>query len=70
MLLPGQHVPSLEVAAHPEKTDIIVEDFDVFRYYLHRLREHQINRLGLAHLYNYDRGVIAAAVDDPVARYA
>lgn len=81
MLLPGQDVPSLDVAAHPEKTDIIVEDFDVFRYYLHRLRDHQIqwsadtvdtliNRLGLAHLYNYDRRVIADALDDPVARYA
>ncbi|MEU6831241.1 nuclease-related domain-containing protein [Nocardia beijingensis] len=66
MLLPGQDVPALDTYAHPEKTDIIIEDFDVFRYYLHRLNEHKvqwtadqvdtlIQRLGL------DTSTVAAA---------
>lgn len=77
MLLPGQHVPSLEVDSHPEKTDIIVEDFDVFRYYLHRLDNQRVQwdadrvhtllaRLGVSHLYDGDREQIAVALGEPV----
>ncbi|MEV6386818.1 nuclease-related domain-containing protein [Nocardia xishanensis] len=76
MLLPGQDVPALDTHAHPEKTDIIIEDFDVFRYYLHRLNEHKvqwtadqvdtlIQRLGLADLYGGSRDVIATALGEP-----
>ncbi|KAF0847087.1 nuclease-like protein [Nocardia caishijiensis] len=76
MLLPGQDVPSLEVHSHPEKTDIIVEDFDVFRYYLHRLDEQKVqweadrvhtllSRLGVTHLYDGHRDAIAAALGEP-----
>ncbi|MBF6215865.1 NERD domain-containing protein [Nocardia puris] len=75
MLLPGQHVPSLDVHAHPEKTDIVVEDFDVFRYYLHRLENQKVQwsadqvhamltRLGVAHLYGGRRDVIATALGE------
>ncbi|MEU4596776.1 nuclease-related domain-containing protein [Nocardia sp. NPDC023988] len=77
MLLPGQDVPSLQVDAHPEKTDIIVEDFDVFRYYLHRLDDQKVQwdadrvhtlltRLGVAHRYGGRREAIAAALGEPV----
>ncbi|WP_169811626.1 nuclease-related domain-containing protein [Nocardia shimofusensis] len=76
MLLPGQHVPSLEAHAHPEKTDIIIEDFDVFRYYLHRLENQKVQwnaeqvhtlltRLGVAHLYGGRQDLIAAALGEP-----
>ncbi|MGV9823392.1 nuclease-related domain-containing protein [Nocardia xishanensis] len=79
MLLPGQDIPALDTQAHPEKTDIIVEDFDVFRYYLHRLENHKvvwtadrvdalITRLGLSHLYGNRRDVIAAALGEPGSR--
>lgn len=75
MLLPGQQIPSLDVHAHPEKTDIVVEDFDVFRYYLHRLDSQKVQwsaervhtlltRLGVAHLYDGRRDVIATALGE------
>lgn len=77
MLLPDQDVPSLEAHA-PEKTDIIVEDFDVFRYYLHRLATHKvqwtaeqvdtlIGHLGLSYLYDGRRDVIASALGETIA---
>ncbi|MGW5452830.1 hypothetical protein, partial [Nocardia sp. NPDC003979] len=61
----------------PEKTDIIVEDFDVFRYYLHRLDDQKVQwdadrihtlltRLGIAHRYDDRRETIAAALGEPV----
>jgi hypothetical protein len=34
MLLNGQNVPSLRAPSVPQMIDIVVEDFDVFRYYL------------------------------------
>lgn len=74
MLHAGQDVPSLEAQAHPPMTDIIVEDFDVFRYYLHTLGTQKarwdaeqvdtlITGLGLAHLYDGRRDIIAAALE-------
>lgn len=76
MLLPGQDVPSLQVDSHPEKIDILVEDFDVFRYYLHRLDVQKVQwdsgrvhtllaRLGVAHLYDGRRETIADALGEP-----
>ncbi|WP_175648131.1 nuclease-related domain-containing protein [Nocardia donostiensis] len=75
MLLPGQNVPSLDTPAHPEKTDITVEDFDVFRYYLHRLGAQKvqwtadcvdamIGRLGPSHLYGGRRDLLASALGE------
>ncbi|WP_196812112.1 nuclease-related domain-containing protein [Nocardia sp. CNY236] len=75
MLLPGQDVPFLDADAHPDMTDIIIEDFDVFRYYLHRLGTYRaqwtadevdslLTRLGVEHLYA-DRTVIAEALEEP-----
>lgn len=76
MLLPDQDVPALQVDSHPEKIDILVEDFDVFRYYLHRLEKHKVQwdaervhtlltRLGVAHLYDGRQDLIAAALGEP-----
>lgn len=73
MLLPDQDVPALQVDSHPEKIDIVVEDFDVFRYYLHRLEKQKVQwdaervhtlltRLGVAHLYDGRRETIDAAL--------
>jgi len=77
MLLPGQNVPALDARAHPEKTDIIIEDFDVFRYYLHRLEKQKaqwnaeqvhtlLTRLGVAHLYGDREDLIATALGEPM----
>nr|WP_246461918.1 nuclease-related domain-containing protein [Nocardia transvalensis] len=81
MLRPDQDVPSLDAQVRPEKIDIVVEDFDVFRYYLHRLADHSvqwtaaqvdtlITRLGLAHLYGGRRDIIATALEEPAHDYA
>ncbi|MEU0504693.1 nuclease-related domain-containing protein [Nocardia sp. NPDC005998] len=62
MLLPGQDMPALHAANPPNLTDIVVEDFDVFRYYLHLdannpalwaadLVDEVITSLGLSGLY-------------------
>jgi Nuclease-related domain len=77
MLLPGQQVPSLHVSARPEKIDIVVEDFDVFRYYLHRLSTQRVTwtaaevdtlltGLGVAHLYHGRRDLLTAALGEPI----
>ncbi|GAB2558207.1 hypothetical protein [Nocardia heshunensis] len=74
MLRPHQDVPSLRAPHTPNMIDIIVEDFDVFRYYLHRSAADPvvwtgeqvadvIDRLGLSHLYA-SRTILAVALGE------
>jgi hypothetical protein len=62
LLLPDQDVPRLDAPQCPPMTDIIVEDFDVFRYYLDRVSDQPVEwtsdritplltALGLGHLH-------------------
>lgn len=78
MLLPGQDVPALQAVNTPNLTDIVVEDFDVFRYYLHLdandptlwtadLVDDVIARLGLSGLYGDDRDQLAVALGEITA---
>jgi hypothetical protein len=72
MLLPGQNVPSLRATSIPPMTDIIIEDFDVFRYYLHKPAASEpvvwtservgdiIDALGLPDLYSSRRQLATA----------
>ncbi|WP_198037074.1 nuclease-related domain-containing protein [Nocardia sp. BMG51109] len=75
MLLPDQDVPSLDAPQRPPKTDIIIEDFDVFRYYFHRISHEEpawtstriarvVDSLGLAHLYGGHPDALAAALGE------
>lgn len=78
MLLPDQHVPSLRAPQTPNSIDIIVEDFDVFRYHLHTVPADEptvwtgdriadiIDSLGLRHLYTERRNLIAALEKTPL----
>ncbi|MBO0852468.1 MAG: hypothetical protein J2P18_01710 [Nocardia sp.] len=81
MLLPNQKVPALHAPAPPAHLDVIVEDFDVFRFYLHRTGEQAeqwdadsvhtlITALDMAHLYGHRPQVIASALADPAQRTA
>ncbi len=74
MLLPGQDVPSLDYGDLPRDTTIVVEDFDVFRYYLDTFSDdpvqwssdqvaEAIDNLGLEHLYD-SRYQLAAALGE------
>ncbi|MCX4092323.1 nuclease-related domain-containing protein [Nocardia sp. alder85J] len=75
LLLPGQDVPGLDAPQRPPMTDIIVEDFDVFRYYLDRVSDQPIDwtsdriaplidTLGLRHLYGPHTD-LATAMGEP-----
>lgn len=55
MLLPGQDIPALDYGRLPHDTTVIVEDFDVFRYYLNTFASGPVRWTG---------GQIADAIDD------
>ncbi|WP_196814659.1 NERD domain-containing protein [Nocardia sp. BMG111209] len=78
LLLPGQDVPGLDAPRPAPMTDIIVEDFDVFRYYLDRVSDQPVewtsdhiapllDSLDLHHLYAADPTALAEAMAEYVA---
>lgn len=75
MLLPGQHVPRVDAQEQPGGIYMLIDDFDVFRYYLHGLGRKRIEwtadevvaliaALGLAHRHGGRRDPIAAALGE------
>ncbi|MQY28365.1 nuclease-related domain-containing protein [Nocardia aurantia] len=78
LLLPDQDIPGLDAPRRPPMTDIIIEDFDVFRYYLDRVSDQPIewtsdriapllDALGLHHLHAADPTALAEAMGEHVA---
>ncbi|TCJ88041.1 nuclease-related domain-containing protein [Nocardia alba] len=77
MLLPRQQIPRLDCAHTPPMIDIVIEDYDVWRYYLHldhaepaRWDSGQIARvltsLGLGPLFQHNPNILADALGEPI----
>lgn len=75
MLQPGQNVPRVDAREQPVGIYMLIDDFDVFRYYLHSLGRKRIEwtadevvtliaALGLAHRHGGYRAPIAAALGE------
>ncbi len=71
----GQIITAIDAPDLPPRTDILVEDFDLFRHYFHRFAELSprwtsariakvIDSLGLSYLYDGDEDLLAEAMGE------